>query len=718
MSHRQIVLILYICVNFIALICASAQNHGSNENNDSNYTLPAYAIATRAGLLNSTCGKELHDFRDAIDQRILWSLRMLDSSGEPKPGFFYGNNYWLGSRTQCYDTMNKYPMEISRRDLLNNSLYRDPQKEFTPFEVHYFVAHFKHNSTLQYHIDLPNDDLITLGLCLPASCSANELSFILERIFQDRLLLIGNLYSMDFRLIEVKDLKDDHEWLFRGAIPLISVVLMLTISVMIIGTIYDVFVYQKYLINAKSETHVKNIPEQMEITVSSLHQENKLGKILVCFSIYTNTKIILSAKLGGDSIPIIHGLRFMTMVWIVISHSVFYSSDYFDNRTWALRFGTGFPIQVLTNAIISVDTYLFQSGFLLAYLYLKNTPDKDNSKPINYRAKLNEFFVCIIRRFIRLTPAYMMMIGILQLNSSWYNKTSQFYMNERPHELCAKYWWRNLLYINNLFDHRTMCMSWSWYLAIDMQFYIIGTALLILSTIYFYAAVAILITLLIGSIVFSGYISYVHEYVPTLDEQYRLLNVLYYPSWLRIGPYIIGIITGYILVRLNNKLPLKKQMVILYWCLGSACNIFALFSLYTRDISVLFTAVYVALSKTVWAIGIAWIIIACFTKHGGIVEKILSFKGWIPFSRLTYCAYLLNPFIIHSVNLYGETTIHLEFLTLANMCLGYVMITFCCAYVLSLMAETPYVLLMREFIQSRGRRKYRERKIVISHTKL
>lgn len=50
----------------------------------------------------------------------------------------------------------------------------------------------------------------------------------------------------------------------------------------------------------------------------------------------------------------------------------------------------------------------------------------------------------------------MMMLGIVQLNASWYGKTSQFYMNERPQETCAKYWWRNLLYINNLFSRKTM----------------------------------------------------------------------------------------------------------------------------------------------------------------------------------------------------------------------------------------------------------------------
>ncbi|KAL6448084.1 hypothetical protein ACFW04_000249 [Cataglyphis niger] len=163
---------------------------------------------------------------------------------------------------------------------------------------------------------------------------------------------------------------------------------------------------------------------------------------------------------------------------------------------------------------MSVDTYFFISGFLMAYLYLKNVMDKERIEPINYRAKLNEFFVSVIRRYIRLTPAFMIMVGILQLNSGWYNKTSQFYMEERPHEICEKYWWRNLLYINNLFDHKELCMSWSWYLANDMQFFIIGITLLILSTIYFYTAAFILIALLIGSIVLSGYISYIYEYVP------------------------------------------------------------------------------------------------------------------------------------------------------------------------------------------------------------
>ncbi|KAL6435758.1 hypothetical protein ACFW04_005567 [Cataglyphis niger] len=180
-----------------------------------------------------------------------------------------------------------------------------------------------------------------------------------------------------------------------------------------------------------------------------------------------------------------------------------------------MRFTFDFLLQILSNIIISVDTYFFSSGFLVAYLYLKDKIGKKNSKSIKYKKKLNEFFIHIIKRFIRLTPAYMMMIGIVQLNSAWYDKNSQFYLTHRLYETCTKYSWRNLLYINNLFDIDSMCTIWSWYLANDMQYFIIATALLILSTVYFYIAAVILAALLISSIVLTGYISYIYEFVPT-----------------------------------------------------------------------------------------------------------------------------------------------------------------------------------------------------------
>ncbi|XP_025264528.1 nose resistant to fluoxetine protein 6-like [Camponotus floridanus] len=708
MLFYRFVFILCIYINFDTLICVYAQINKYNKiEKVNNNVLPAYIVASRFNLVSSiVCGKELQNFKDAVDQRILWSLKMLDSSGGYKSGFLHGNNYWLGSHKQCLDIMNTDPLPIAERHILNNTIYRNPQEEIPPFKVNYFIIHFKHNSTLQYHINLWIEDIVTLGLCLPASCSMNDLNLILEKIFRDRAFFVNDLYSVDFKLVEIKNLKYNQQELFKDAIFFICI-LALTFSMMIIGTTYDIFVHQKYfIVTDKTTANMKNISEKMEIT--PLRRESRTGQILMCFSIYTNTKIILNTKLNADEIPVIHGLKFLSMSWIIIFHTIYFMSNYIDNKTSILKSTLNFFGHVSVNTV-SVETYFFSSGLLVSYLYLKDKMNKRKVTSTNYKEKLNEFFIHVIKRFIRLTPAYMMMIGILQLNSTWYDKNSHF-----PTDMhnCAQYWWKNLLYINNLFDSDRMCMIWSWYLANDMQYFIIATILLILSTIYFYMSVFILGTLLIGSIVLTGYISYSYEYIPTLDELYRLRSIIYFPPWIRIGPYIIGIITGYIIRRLNKKLGFffKKETVILCWCFGSACNIFAVIGLYKRNISILYSAIYTALSRTLWAIGLAWIVIACSSKHGGVINQLLSFKVFIPLSRLTYCVYLINPFIIESIRLSSETSIHFEILSTVFMFIGHFVTSYLCAYALSLMTEVPYILLMRMFLQSRNNKKYKHLK--------
>lgn len=75
MLQWQFAFTLCICTNLPAFVlCVSAHSHKFSDARIQ--TLPAYAIASIADLLNSTiCGKELQNFRVAIDQRIPWSLK-------------------------------------------------------------------------------------------------------------------------------------------------------------------------------------------------------------------------------------------------------------------------------------------------------------------------------------------------------------------------------------------------------------------------------------------------------------------------------------------------------------------------------------------------------------------------------------------------------------------------------------------------------------------
>jgi len=91
-----------------------------------------------------------------------------------------------------------------------------------------------------------------------------------------------------------------------------------------------------------------------------------------------------------------------------------HNGNYFvhiDNRIWSIRLSTGFLVQIVSNGNTMVETFLFLSGFLLTYSYLKHAKDQEKTMPINYREKLNEFFFFIIKRFIRYVLHYFVLHG-------------------------------------------------------------------------------------------------------------------------------------------------------------------------------------------------------------------------------------------------------------------------------------------------------------------
>ena len=105
------------------------------------------------------------------------------------------------------------------------------------------------------------------------------------------------------------------------------------------------------------------------------------------------------------------------------------------------------------------------SAFLLTYSFfetLKNQPQRINCRTY--------FFKTIYNRYIRLTPCYLIVLVVSGVVSSYLNDTSIFWLNDNNYEVnCKLYWWRNLLYIQNWWPFKEMCMNWSWYLATDFQ---------------------------------------------------------------------------------------------------------------------------------------------------------------------------------------------------------------------------------------------------------
>lgn len=102
-----------------------------------------------------------------------------------------------------------------------------------------------------------------------------------------------------------------------------------------------------------------------------------------------------------------------------------------------------------------------------------------------------------------------------------------------------------------------------------------------------------------------------------------------------------------------------QSTVIIGWFSSSFCLLWLIYGLYNVKLSAFSAAAYSSLSHSAWAMSLAWIVIACSSGYGGYVNEVLSAPIIYPFSRVTYCAYLVHPIAIRFVSLNSDATLHL-----------------------------------------------------------
>ncbi|XP_019618602.1 PREDICTED: uncharacterized protein LOC109465659 [Branchiostoma belcheri] len=160
---------------------------------------------------------------------------------------------------------------------------------------------------------------------------------------------------------------------------------------MIAGTLYDIFkpnhisrpiwkVHQptsnEHTNGAVTETtplvNDTSVSRQAEKVIVPSAQERQLciTKFLLAFSIRTNTRKLLSTRESPDSLGCLHGIRFLSMTWVILGNTFAFEIGYLDNPLQALNITKRFSFEVVLNGFVSVDSFFFLSGVLMAYLML------------------------------------------------------------------------------------------------------------------------------------------------------------------------------------------------------------------------------------------------------------------------------------------------------------------------------------------------------------
>ena len=575
-------------------------------------------------------------YLQGIVNQSLWALQMLDANPLFPPSGVLGGNMiqFPGSFESCtnvdaqtfvgqYCVMGAVPVDLGGKKLDQKDIRAHQQRS-----VHKLMETKKSPSGNKDKFKYPFD-LLRLGHCTPSSCTQEDITAgsvnldiklatlgLINITKPINLLIPFSCHNMN----EEPPLEND-DW------AMICILIFFGLLI-ITGTFMDAaIVFLKF--------------DKFPLLLVQLFRN---------FSIYHNTRKIFNMEVGKDNLSCINGIRFLSISWVLLGHTYSFILSYslFVGNLPKLYLPDSIlsptAFAAVANASPSVDTFFLIGATLLSYHTLK---ELDRSKGGNWRTWL----IFYVHRYLRLTGVYAIIIGLHATLLKFITFQPESIASEVTHGNCQDGWWWNILYINNFQEGGTMkmCLGQTWYMANDMQFFIISP--IFIYSLWRSKIVGMILggAAVVASIVTPTVISYATEqkYGGNFED-------FYIKPWNRFQPYIVGLLLGYVIHRLKGKkLPVSQVTNLIIWGAAVAVGAAVIYGnsdsagfSAQRQPTLLETTFYNGFNRFAWSVAVGWVILACVKGKGGPINQLLSWGAFVPLARLSYCVYLLHVSVI------------------------------------------------------------------------
>lgn len=198
-------------------------------------------------------------------------------------------------------------------------------------------------------------------------------------------------------------------------------------------------------------------------------------------------------------------------------------------------------------------------------------------------------------------------------------------------------------------------MGWSWFLAVDMQFYVLSPILLLL---YYKSKVAgwiLMVLLVLSDIGASTAMIWINDLPSFFIGRSPSFAEFYQRPYCRSSPYIIGMAAAYIYthikeqeVKTGRRFSIKPSWVVpIAYFFFSTLFVYIVFASYgSEGWDTWQNALYLGLSRTGWGLCLAFFSITFFLGYGGVLRTILSANIFDPLAKLSFGAYLVHPIVM------------------------------------------------------------------------
>ncbi|KAJ6633818.1 Nose resistant to fluoxetine protein 6, partial [Pseudolycoriella hygida] len=585
------------------------------------------------------CDNQLYTLDAALEKRESWALHMLDTWGKIPSGLLRGNTQNPGHFSECVEI--RYNSIQGQHCMTTVAAIGNGSASTRDWSNAGLLIR-DHNLTP------------TLGVCLPASCSPDKIVGYFNKF----------LISDDLEAVSTYCRTNDPV-LFNSIDYFAIVIFGLLLLALVSSTVYDYV-----MINSNKNP----------------------SKLLSAFSIYSNGAKLFEMKesQSPNVISCLNGIRTLSIFWIIFGHR-FDDRDFLPVYNDTSMFYKNYMYLMFTNYDKPVDSF-FLIGGLLVTMSLLNSFEKKNVNILRM----------YLHRYLRYTPTLALIILFYVCFTKFLGSGPFFYTYT---ENCEKYWWSALLHLTVYTNPLYPCYDVSWYLAVDFQLFVISPLLIYpiwkwgKNAFWILPVIVILVQGCIFTTTYTKGISVYFFQMTTIEGIFAWLEKFYFPTHLRLGAWVIGIMLGYIMHHMKaKKVKINKYLDAALWILSISVLLTIILCHYPfiqldNNPSKLANALYNSCFRIGWSYSVAWIIFACQNGSGGIVRWFLSWKEWQPLGKLGLSIFLVHRLyqIITVIN--QKQPIVWDFFTQSQKFFGDLLAATFLGTLLYLSIETPILLI-------------------------
>lgn len=664
----------------------------SNKKRDLSWLEGIYLPSTNASLVSPECASDVQNILRVLESDALigvimqkgrfWPILLPDSWGKVPDGLIYGNYLLWGMMEECtglnVDEALGFPWNYNvtfqgRYCLVSTARTKANESEFES-NSDLRLASARVGVALTYPATPP---LFQYGTCIPSSCTKEDM----EASLMERLSVAGKEVSY----LDCK--AEDDVTAFNAG----DIVYIVVIS--ILGFLLLAGALAEFIMSQTDSQHLRKGPL----------------KYLLVFSAYSNFNKIfyINTKENPAVISCLHGLRVLSMTWVVWGHGYMFLLGVTKNVVGATVLVDEVIEQIIGNATFSVDSFFFMSGLLVAYGVMRE----------HKRAGRVNWIMYYVHRFIRLAPPIALTAGAMAT-------VARFALvgPYGPHvergivESCKNYWWADTLFVGNLLEQGHMCLPQCWYTGVDTQIYVI-LPLIFIPLLWRpkiglpWMGIMTVVSFVIPTVIFAVYNAVPALFFARPEVPMTEFVDTYQKPWCRANAYLVGCWAGLLIFKVSGKkVNMTWWQALLGWLLAAlvACLvIFGVANYNTTDHPDLMppavSVIYGGFSRGAWALALLWVVFACHTGYGGPINTFLSHPSWQPLSRLTYTMFLTTIPVQFVYSGAVFLPLYLDHLNKIVETCGYLFIGGLLAILLSLMTEGPVLGLEKLLIRRPGR---------------